>query len=116
MTTGGNELVHQPCRRWRKRNHEYQGEPDFEGYRRFQDDEAGIRDWLNSRNAPLLHVAYEDLVRDPRAIVSKAAAFIRDEAPASVDLAHQRYFPMSDDVNLAFAERFRGELDETGEP
>ena len=97
-----------------KKNVRYDSERIMAAYRRFQDDEARLKTWLQSRDAPLLHVAYEDLVEDVHGVVSEVAAFIRGEAPGPVDLTHEKYFPMSDDVNHAFAERFRGELGKAG--
>ena len=61
-------------------------------------------------SGPVHHLTYEALIENPQKAISEAAAFIRDEPAQAVDLAHEKYFPMSDAVNRSFAERFRGEL------
>ncbi len=97
-----------------KKNVTYDSERIRAAYRRFRDDEERLKAWLRGQNNPLFHVTYEDLVNDVQVVVSKAAAFIRGEPPAPVDLTHEKYFSMSDDVNTAFAERFRLELEKDG--
>lgn len=89
----------------------YDGERIEAAYRRFLDNEAKLGAWLKGRDGPLLHITYEELVHDTLDTVTRAVAFIRGEPRAPVKLVHEKYFPMSDDVNVEFAERFRRELD-----
>ena len=93
-----------------KKNVVYDGERIMAAYQRFREDEERLSAWLEARGGPTLHVTYEDLVSDAPRIVSEAVAFVRGEAPIPAGLTHEKYFPMSDETNLAFAERFRGDL------
>lgn len=98
----------------RKRSVVYDGERIKAAYERFQDDEARLRSYVKSRSGPILHVTYEDLVADVQKVVSETVAFINGKPPSPVDLTHEKYFPMSDDVNSEFAERFRRDLAREG--
>ncbi len=73
--------------------------------------ERGLHGWLEAHDGPVHHVTYEALLADPERVVSEAVAFIRDEPAEPVGLTHEKYFPMSDDINQAFAEKFAAELE-----
>jgi LPS sulfotransferase NodH len=73
--------------------------------------ERDLRGWLEAHDGPVHHVTYEALLDDPERVVSEAVAFIRDEPAEPVGLTHEKYFPMSDDINQAFAEKFAADLE-----
>jgi LPS sulfotransferase NodH len=88
----------------------YDGERLRTIHARFVDSETVLRDRLGRHDGPVHHLSYEALVDDPQQAVSRAVAFIRGAPAELVHLTHEKYFPMSDDVNHAFAEKFAAEL------
>lgn len=91
----------------------YDGERLGAIYRTFVDDERKLARWLQAWPGPVHHLTYEELVENPEQAVSQTAAFILDESPEPVDLTHEKYLPMSDDINRSFADRLRSDLAET---
>lgn len=74
--------------------------------------ERDLHGWIDAHDGPVHRVTYEALLDDPEKAVSQAVAFIRDEPAEPINLTHEKYFPMSDDVNRAFAEKFAAELEQ----
>ena len=74
--------------------------------------EYDLHGWIEGNDGPVHHVTYEALLDDPEQAVSDAVAFIRDEPAEPISLTHEKYYPMSDDINRAFAEKFADELEQ----
>ena len=83
---------------------------------RFVSSEASLRERLSEHDGPVHHLSYEALVDDPQHAVSDAVAFITGAPAEPVHLTHEKYFPMSDDINRAFAEKFTAELEQDDRP
>jgi LPS sulfotransferase NodH len=77
----------------------------------FVSSEAALRDRLRGHDGPVHHLSYEALVRDPQQAVSDAVAFIQGAPAEPVHLTHEKYYPMSDEINRAFADKFAAELE-----
>jgi LPS sulfotransferase NodH len=76
--------------------------------------ESDLRGWLEAHDGPVHHVTYEALLDNAERAVSEAVAFITSAPAEPVSLSHEKYFPMSDDINQAFAEKFAAELERDG--
>ncbi len=74
-------------------------------------NEDRYRHFLASTGAQALHLTYEDVLADPAPAIRAVAEFLLDDVPDSLPIVHERYFPMADDLNAAFAERLRLEYD-----
>lgn len=92
----------------------YDGERLRSIHARFTGGEAALREWLDGHDGPVHHLTYEALVDDPEKAVAETVAFIRDRPAEPISLTHEKYFPMSDDINLAFADKFAAELGREG--
>lgn len=90
----------------------YDGERLRSIHTRFVGEERQLAEWLQAWSGPVHHLIYEALIDDPQRSISEAAAFVTGEPAGPAELTHEKYFPMSDNINSGFAERLRSELGE----
>lgn len=95
--------------REKKAQVEYDGSALKEIHDGLHENEERYRRFLTSTGAQALHLTYEDARADPELAIRTVAEFLLDEAPDNLPIVHERYFPMADDINAAFAERLRAE-------
>lgn len=70
-------------------------------------NEDRYRSFLKTQSRPTLHLTYEAALADPQAAVRAVAAFVLDDVPEELPLIHERYFPMTDEINARFARQLR---------